>query len=588
MNCAKCQKNLHPENDESLTCGHCLTDVYCSQKCRALDWEAHDCANVLHVNNIASASVFVPYHFEDTLSLETQNVLNLNDPIRQSYAMQEVMLDMNIRTRQQDALIDTIGETIEAESLKRGNAYMDAGNYSIAINSENAIGGAMPRDMVFADNKLNPKAHVMGGGKIQAETNQWMRSAVQNKNQTFADTRDTLIFWPGADRVYAENINLPLEGKLDIKLNMNEGSVIKHIKGHYDFLHETATPSDIVQRNMISQLEPRIAGILDSTKELRTIQHTDQQGNRAVITALIEDDSARLIDVEFLAPAATLKIKQEQEYQYAEKRIECDPENVSQLVGLAMGLELRTKSGQATNERLQELSTVISQYTQQKLADPENTNLTAHMAGSVNEAVELMHDELIGARKRFGTNPFKSASKYFRRARSSKQVVREAKRVKNDIKLSYEQKKDQLQVMYDSRLELANAAHKNGKIAQDFLDQADQIYSIAMQDLPERRRFRKKLPAAPSIVLNAKTESVKLLKDEDAALQDARMRKKDGEQETKRSQSLSRRGEKKEQRRRLKEKRTRDAQRSREKYDSSMSDEDSSYSMSDEDSSYSE
>jgi len=556
MNCAKCQKKLHPE--ESLTCGHCLTDVYCSQKCRALDWEAHDCANVLHVNNIASASVFVPYHFEDTLSLETQNELNLNDPIRQSYAMQEVMLDMNIRTRQQDALIDTIGETIEAESLKRGNAYMDAGNYSIAINSENAIGGAMPRDMVFADNKLNPKAHVMGGGKIQAETNQWMRSAVQSKNQTFADTRDTLIFWPGADRVYAENINLPLEGKLDIKLNMNEGSVIKHIKGHYDFLHETATPSDIVQRNMISQLEPRIAGILDSTKELRTIQHTDQQGNRAVITALIEDDSARLIDVEFLAPAATLKIEQEQEYQYAEKRIECDPENVSQLVGLAMGLELRTKSGKATNERLQELSTVISQYTQQKLADPENTNLTAHMAGSVNEAVELMHDELIGARKRFGTNPFKSASKYWRRLGSSKQVVRRAKRVKNDIKLSYTEKEKQLQFMYDDRLALAGKQQENNKIAQDFLDQADQIYSIAGQDTPERRRFRKKIPASPAIILNRRTDLLKTLLERDAVLQDTRMRDKDAEAERKKSEATQRKEERKVYRGALKEQRESD------------------------------
>lgn len=558
-NCEKCNKSLNVDTEEHVACAHCLDAIYCSSKCQAMDWEEHDCANVLNVSNIASASVFTPYHYEDTMSLEMQNMLSASDPVRQTYSMEEVTPNMTIRTRHQEALIDKDVDTVQSESLKRGLAFADgAGNYSIEINQTTGIGGAMPRDLIFADNKLNPRANTLGGGKIQAETNQWAKPAKESsfgKKQTFVDTRDTLIFWPGSDRVYAENIDLPLAGKLDVKLSMNDGAIVKHIQGHYDFLHETTEPSNLVRKNMMNQLEPRIAGVIDSSKDIRCIQHTDKQGNRAVLTALIEDDSARLVDVEFLAPSATLKVDNQSEYKYSERKIECNPENVGQLVGLAMGLELHTKSGRAKNPRLNELSKTISQYAQEKLANPEKVELNSYMAGAVNEAVETMHEEFIAARRRFGTNPFKSASKYARRLRSSKQVVRAAKRVKNDAKLSYVEKEDKLQTMYDTQLELARKLQEQGKIAQDYLDRADQIFSIAMEDLPERRRGRKKLPAAPAIVLNGKETEVRMLKEKDAELQNERMRQKDQDREYRRDQSYRRRGEKKEYRRQLKDNR---------------------------------
>lgn len=536
--CDNCSKKI--VDDEHVACGHCLDATYCSRKCQAMGWEAHDCANALNVDHIESASVFVPYHFEDTLSLEAQEKLAATDPVRQTYSMQEVCDDMTIRSRIQGALIDEeCPRVMQANHLVRGSGYADSGTYTIQVGTHFKIAGSMPRDMIFPDNKLNARAKTLGGGRIQAATSRWARSAESAEPQTFVDTRDTLIFWPGTERVYAEKADLPLEGLLHVKL-ATSGNVVKELSGHYDFLHETRKPSEAVRKNMNAQMEPRIASVLDSTKDLRTIQCTDSQGNRAVVTALIGEDSARLVDVEFLAPAATLNKEQDRTFEYTERRMECDPEDINQLVGLAMGLELHTKSGRSENPRLVDLCATVSRYAQDKMDRPKEFRLTPEMSSAVDEAVETMHDELIGARRRWGTNPFKSASKYGRRFRSSRQVARAAKRVKRG-KDSEATKTDKLQVMYDGRLELAEREQQNGGPGTDYLDQAEIIYSVAAEDTRK----------SPAILLNSRTDKVDALRANESVLLDKRYRKKDEQSEYDRYMRKDRRRARREERKRL-------------------------------------
>lgn len=233
-----CAKHLDlSKGTPNILCPLCAsTDtVYCSEACRMIDWVGHKCDNAFLISAAVGqkqATLFVPYHFEDTLSdkehkqwvesmtpearIEAENqhyLLQVNHP-DQTVSQHLIRVGDEVKFRPMDPKFETV--------FRRGREPHPAvknASFSIKITVDSIVirmEGKVDEHAIYKNHVT--KGTDMGGKVIQYLLNRRKESS------------DTVLFvTPTEDDSIRE---IPLEGKITIEVEVN-GKPITTASGPY-------------------------------------------------------------------------------------------------------------------------------------------------------------------------------------------------------------------------------------------------------------------------------------------------------------------------------------------------------------------
>lgn len=328
---------------EGVDCPHCHSVAYCSEQCRYVDWVKHDCANVVRVGARAD-TLFVPYHYEDTMTLTELGEPDMRSPLVQSYVAVHHGEDHTVVQTEVPALISADSETgWTAQFITPGRGVdptqdetLARLSYEIRVSQPNeesperdllqqSFFGTFPRDTIY-DGNDDPRVAALLGKKTKQET----ATATQKKPsfaKRFANAfgraarrvisaadkiKSSVIFWPLiSDATYTSQYDIT--GNLKIELFIGNGNnmhSVGNIRGGYD-MSPTRLQSG-VSATVKKAFELRLGGkaSLRSTAGLRSMR-AQAQGVIAVVTMEIEKKNkfVTVRDIELVVPVQLLKSK---------------------------------------------------------------------------------------------------------------------------------------------------------------------------------------------------------------------------------------------------------------------------------------
>lgn len=490
-----CRKTIVNEEEEGLTCAYCRDPLYCSRKCQAMDWVRHKCPNALDTPTVDSA-LFVPYHFEDLLCQEQVAQLDARDKVHQSYSIRSVSQDMRVEHRIQESLIASQTDFIQTESAQRGSIPLEeemGTRYTMELSfndsSEHLLEGSIPQNLIFPSNESNVQAKLLGGGRIQADSNattRWNKIAAASSSssnlKSFAIQPEGLIYWQNN-----LSINMPLKGIATVALDDD-----LYLEAPYDFSVDCKM-SKLVKSNYEVQLVNKQIAPSPLVKSIRA----SDANTTVILTALVGQENATLLDVEVREGSAPL------ESEISKVLLDCDPNNVNHMVGLAMGLELLA----ASNDQFQELADTLGDFARRKMDNP-SLNASPEIASAVTEAVEALHENFIGEGwlakrwKRFKewTGDAKSA---VQKAADVRAVEKIAMRIKKNVDLTQSEKESRLQELYDEQLRKAQKDQtQNEESANQFILSAMKVFKVARREMKE----------SSAIVLSKRPEQINVMR----------------------------------------------------------------------------
>lgn len=489
-----CAVQVEPKT--ALTCHHCRTPLYCSRKCQAMDWVAHNCPNVIEGALKPNETLFVPYHFEDRMPLEEIAELDVRDPVFQSYSVRQVNAEMNVIERVVPALVGdmAIGFT-ETNTVppRGGNPEEDfdvkgASGYEIAIDFgmgvTTTVAGKIPYDMIYLGNAQNQLANALAGGEVSdyaGGSSKWTRGKTRLAGLTrrFKKASDAYVFWPGADNIWERNIVVPMAGSVTFTLSVDKEQKT-FVSGGYILQTGRSALRKSMSKLLKTHLEPKLRAVsgLDSTKNMQILRGADAAGNVVIFTVLVDAyQYGRLVDIEYITPRGALT----PEYiPYTAKapigtRFAVDTTNLEQVMGLNMGLEYAMRIDSDLAAELDKPAGIIRKYARAKADDP-----SLAPSAEVNVAVATAVGTLFENYQTVDKDYFGGLKKKWSSYRSSRRKLKRTQGLKT---------KEDFQREYDSLLDLAKEEQDSGRSGDGILTEAEGVRRQALEETKEHGSF---------------------------------------------------------------------------------------------------
>jgi hypothetical protein len=486
------------EPKTALTCLHCRTPLYCSRKCQAVDWVAHNCPNVIDAALKPNETLFVPYHFEDRMALEEIAELDVRDPIFQSYSVRHVNAEMNVIERVIPALVGdmAIGFT-ESNTVppRGGNPEQDfdvkgASGYEIAIDFgmgvTTTVAGKIPYDMIYLGNEQNQVANALAGGAVSdyaGGSSKWTRGKTRlaGLSRRFKKASDAYVFWPGVDKIWERNIVVPMAGSVTFTLSVDKEEKT-FVSGGYILQPGRSALRKSMSKLLKTHLEPKLraASGLDSTKNMQILRGADAAGNVVIFTVLVDAyNYGRLVDIEYITPRGALTPEYVPYTQTTKEpigtRFAVDTTNLEQVMGLNMGLEYAMRIDADLAAELDKPAGIIRKYARAKADDP-----SLAPSAEVNVAVATAVGTLFDNYQTVDRVMFRKGRKFFRGLWGSEQTLKDAKKFTT---------KEEFQNAFDNELDLAEQEQASFRSGQSFLDNAEALMSMARSKTRKHDKF---------------------------------------------------------------------------------------------------
>jgi len=350
-------------DEEYHTCSLCRAPIYCSDACRVSDWIAHDCPNVTRVPSSPPKAMFAPYYYEDALTQEELAELPLGDAVFQERSYVFHNDNRNVAYYQTPARVQaSLGTPIAANAVaENGRAPQVGGakpgpdmigDYYIRIilngGAHQDIYGAMPADMIYAENSFNAKAKALAGyGSTLSEKLRGLRRRLYQQ-------RSSYVFWPNMARSENQgNVVSTRQFGGDIRVELwitkKDGSATQ-LYSHVDAGYQLSRTPDGFWRNAGRAVKKAFSQHLQlkfgkerDTKQMQVLSYADAYNNGVLLTWTVRGDEAVLEDVEFITgttlrpePTAAAAVVVEAAVQ---ERFRCDPRNLEDMVALCMALD---------------------------------------------------------------------------------------------------------------------------------------------------------------------------------------------------------------------------------------------------------
>ena len=354
-----CSNHCCKKNEADILCSLCKGAQYCSEQCRTVDWPLHACPNT--VTTYGQPKGFaVPYFYEDCLTQEEINEVPVGDAIFQAYSVKNINSNKKSSVQIVPPLVESFAISKDNEApIARGRdpgTELASGTYNLGVTIDGqskTVVGAVPSDMIYATNNLNPKA----------------QAVVKSARRFFNYEETSYVFWPPTHRTVQAQLTCPLSGDLTITLDVG-GRTRTLSMGYY--LNPSpkgaiANAARKVQQAFRTQLETKFKGSNLSTKNLHVRRYNDAAGVGVVLTFELIPGSikARLVDIEFIVPQNEVNTVAQEEIKFA-----CDPLSASQICGLVMAIDLSLAVSNLSADKLAKLENVsgaIKEYSQSLL-----------------------------------------------------------------------------------------------------------------------------------------------------------------------------------------------------------------------------
>lgn len=332
VSCAShtCTKTIDPEHSVYRTCGLCHEPMYCSEKCRLMDWPIHACDNVYEVaDSLDKRGFATPYFYEDTLRAKDLDRLDVSNPVFNSYSVMHYNDNRKVSQSIVPRRVEFNAESSPQTGAKKfkgipPNQFLkDGKQYALRVtvrsydrnNKEEPIAhfvtGETTKDMIYPGNRADPKANQLA------------------EKQGSDMVANQLVFWPhraflGRDATTTE---LVCEDKSDIDIDlylMRPGEDTFRAKPDA-YLHTGFNAGEgrkqledagrLVQSNYAQNLHAKFVGDTTSAKmdKMFTRHYQDGAGNGVILTFEPAARSARggnkfkIVDIEFLLPQDAMK-----------------------------------------------------------------------------------------------------------------------------------------------------------------------------------------------------------------------------------------------------------------------------------------
>jgi hypothetical protein len=336
-----------------------------------MDWVSHACPNATLVEAAEPVSVFVPYWGEDMATPEDLAKLAPDAPPFQAHSVTTRLPNDTLVQTLVPALVQadmSFKRQVVASATRRGlPPYGQEG-----VHTYNFIGRKYSVE-IWESGHQEMAVHYdgdLGTDAVYSESNVSRIKKLAGFADWFAGKGSKLDIWPDPGRL-SSNDRFPLKGRLNVEIVSGEHKL--RFDGSYDLRSAKYRPG--IVGGAKKWLDPRTRKkFRDSTSGgLAEMFHLAGRSAQGVEIFLIFQiikggDSAILRDVEFLieprrfyGPASKETIN-----SVAPISLDCNPRSLSDVMALAMGLELRlTKArvaGQPLNEALDNSAGIIRKH----------------------------------------------------------------------------------------------------------------------------------------------------------------------------------------------------------------------------------
>jgi len=393
-----CSKTIDMEHSVYRSCGLCHEPVYCSEKCRLMDWPLHACDNVYEVANPLDQRGFAtPYFYEDTLKAKDVDRLEVNNPVFNSYSVMHYNNNRKVSQAIVPQRINYNAESVSSppQGVKKGvepTQFLKEGKqYAIRVtvrsydkaNKEAPIGhfvtGETTKDMIYPGNRRDPKANQLA------------------EKQGSEFVKNQLVFWPHRAFLGQER-NILCEDKCDLDVDlflMRPGE--DKFRATPDAYMHTGFNADqgrnqlddagrLVQSHYSQNLHTKFVGDVTTAKmdAMFTRHYEDGAGNGVIMTFLpLAGNQFQIADIEFMLPQETMTNIEENGVAaqiaspfptpISKQMYMCNLRDFDQVVGISQAVDevLADSAMQKTNEtpyslvdleRLQKAGSTIREY----------------------------------------------------------------------------------------------------------------------------------------------------------------------------------------------------------------------------------
>jgi hypothetical protein len=342
-----CENTIDTTKGEYSTCALCRLPVYCSDECHQIDRALHACNNEIDVAAPLTERGFaVPYYYEDFLSQEEINTLDVRDPVFNAYSVRNAAPN---RIVTQTIVVPLVGQNFTAESrdgvlpTTRGAEPTDdlrvGGKYVIrVVGGEDRTRftdwtGDIPKDMIFTKNNENKKARDLAG-----------KTFFRQKPASY------FIFWPHTSSM-KNPVSCSTSQDLNIQLFIakQDGSYpdIPDADLHcgfnaYDLNRDRLGVS--VTKAMNARLRKKFANEQQSVENLHVRRYgiDGEKGVLITFEKLGKNSSVRIIDIEFIIAKRSLQ-QQKQNSQEPQEEPQEEPEEAIPVIGAPMVVSMQYK-----------------------------------------------------------------------------------------------------------------------------------------------------------------------------------------------------------------------------------------------------
>ncbi len=381
-----CGNTFDAKKDICHTCSLCAEPLYCSEKCRIMDWHLHDCRNAIS----SSLPVALPYHYEDEMVSEDLSQVGMSDPIFASYKIRDATPNRKIKETTVHALVSenyVASPDVKYRGVKPAKDLMQQ-NYTMAIeigSKKDKVKGTIPFNMIYKENPSNDIARKLSATR---------------STSGFRAAPDQTIFWP-----QGVNVDSNLNDTFKIQLYLGSKTVPQiSIAGQYNLLRNPAQVSRHVEANMNANLKPKFPAA--AARRNLQIRSYDDGKNAALLTFDVDakNNCAKLVDVELYHTVNEQARPLDKRQTVEHHMYSCDAKSFASVIGLAMTVEemlaevpfMGEPVDSSRLERIENANAIIKEYA---YALHENGGIIPspvpdHVHAAINAAVESLYEPI--------------------------------------------------------------------------------------------------------------------------------------------------------------------------------------------------
>ena len=438
-----CSNTIDMKNDVYQSCGLCHEPVYCSEKCRLMDWPLHACDNVYEVSESLDKRGFAtPYFYEDTLKQKDIDRLDVSNPIFNAYSVMHYNDNRKVSQTIVPQRINYNAESLSSppagekrfKGVEPTKFLKDGKQYAIRVTVRSFddkakpvghfITGETTKDMIYAGNRRDPKANQLaekqGSDLVENQLVFWPHRAFSSSSggetvlcgdKCDLDI-DLFLMRPGEDKFRAKP-----DAYMHTGFNADQGR------------EQLEDAGRLVQSNYAQNLHAKFVGDETTSKmdKMFTRHYQDGAGNGVILTFLPQGDNTfKIADIEFLLPQGAMEHITESKKPSAtswftqcqiaspfptaieSQTYVCNLRDFDQVVGVCQAVDevLADSAKQQTNEtpysqmeleRLQKAGSVIREYAhkmQKQNGEPIGSLVPQDVETAVESALDTMYTHI--------------------------------------------------------------------------------------------------------------------------------------------------------------------------------------------------